>query len=98
MLNSMLNSTQHCPHATCQTAGLGGSAAVCAVYPFHENSKTVLLMLVGLLGTLNSIAFSTSYQIVTHFAISNSVALTTGGLSCHSMNHTHFVGHSRQDQ
>ena len=59
-------------------AGLGGSAVVCAIYPFYENFKEVLLLLVALLGVLNSIAFSTSYQIVTHFTTSNSVALTTG--------------------
>ncbi|KAL0033491.1 hypothetical protein WJX77_011956 [Trebouxia sp. C0004] len=58
--------------------GLGGSALVCAIYPFYETSRTVLLVLVSLLGLCNSVAFSTSYQIVTHFGTSNSVALTTG--------------------
>jgi len=60
------------------SAGLGGSALVCAIYPFYETSRTVLLGLVSLLGLCNSVAFSTSYQVVTHFGTSNSVALTTG--------------------
>ena len=60
------------------SAGLGGSALICAIYPFYEASRTILLVLVSLLGLCNSIAFSTSYQIVTHFGTSNSVALTTG--------------------
>lgn len=38
----------------------------------------VLLSLVAFLGLCNSIAFSTAYQIVTHFQTSNSVALTLG--------------------
>ncbi|DBA76842.1 TPA: hypothetical protein ACH3X2_008857 [Trebouxia sp. C0005] len=58
--------------------GVGGSAVICAIYPFYEASRTILLLLVSLLGLCNSIAFSTSYQIVTHFGTSNSVALTTG--------------------
>ncbi|DBB16535.1 TPA: hypothetical protein ACH3X3_014799 [Trebouxia sp. C0006] len=58
--------------------GLGGSALICAIYPFYEASRTILLVLVSLLGLCNSIAFSTSYQTVTHFGTSNSVALTTG--------------------
>lgn len=58
--------------------GLGGSTLICIVYPFYESSRDVLLVLVSLLGLCNSVAFSTSYQIVTHFSTSNSVALTTG--------------------
>ena len=38
----------------------------------------MLLVLVSLLGLCNSVAFSTSYQVVTHFSTTNSVALTTG--------------------
>ena len=67
-----------CLHLYTLSAGLGGSALVCAIYPFYESSRTVLLVLVSLLGLCNSVAFSTSYQIVTHFGTSNSVALTTG--------------------
>ena len=59
-------------------AGLGGSTVICVVYPFCEGNRNVLLVLVSLLGLCNSVAFSTSYQIVTHFATPNSVALTTG--------------------
>lgn len=65
-------------HLCTLSAGLGGSAVICAIYPFYEASRTILLLLVSLLGLCNSIAFSTSYQIVTHFGTSNSVALTTG--------------------
>jgi len=67
-----------CLHLYTLSAGLGGSALICAIYPFYEASRTILLVLVSLLGLCNSIAFSTSYQIVTHFGTSNSVALTTG--------------------
>ena len=67
-----------CLHLYTLFAGLGGSALICAIYPFYEASRTILLVLVSLLGLCNSIAFSTSYQIVTHFGTSNSVALTTG--------------------
>lgn len=59
-------------------AGLGGSTLICIVYPFCESSRNVLLVLVSLLGLCNSVAFSTSYQIVTHFSTNNSVSLTTG--------------------
>ena len=67
-----------CLHLYTLFAGLGGSTLICAIYPFYEASRTILLVLVSLLGLCNSIAFSTSYQIVTHFGTSNSVALTTG--------------------
>ena len=60
------------------SAGLGGSALISAIYPFYESSRNVLIVLVSILGLCNSIAFSTSYQVVTHFGTSNSVALTTG--------------------
>lgn len=50
----------------------------CIIYPFCESRKNVLLVLVSVLGLCNSVAFSTSYQIVTHFSTINSVALTTG--------------------
>ena len=66
--------------------GLGGSTVVCALYPFFETSRTVLLVLVALLGLCNSVAFSTSYQVVTHFATGSSVALTTGGHASFTQN------------
>ena len=59
-------------------SGLGGSAAISLTYPFYDNERIVLLTLVALLGLCNSIAFSTAYQVVTHFQTESSVALTTG--------------------
>lgn len=78
MCTFLSNTGVSCLHLYTLSSGLGGSALICAIYPFYEASRTILLVLVSLLGLCNSIAFSTSYQIVTHFGTSNSVALTTG--------------------
>ena len=51
---------------------------ICLAYPFYDRERMVLLSLVAFLGLCNSIAFSTAYQIVTHFHTDNSVSLTTG--------------------
>jgi hypothetical protein len=61
-------------------SGLGGSGLVCAVYPLYMNtmSRMYLLAIVALLGLCSSIAFGSSYQLVSHFPTINIVALSIG--------------------
>ncbi len=59
-------------------AGLGGSAIICAAYPFFPAQARVILGIVSLLGVLAGIAFGSSYQLVSRFGNDESVALTTG--------------------
>jgi len=59
--------------------GLGGCAAVTAVWPFAHRSHRTLLSLVVVLGLVAGIAFSASYQLVARFANKNTISL---GLGC----------------
>ena len=43
--------------------GLAGSLAICASFPFTTRTHSSLLWTVMLLGTVSSVAFSTSYQV-----------------------------------
>ncbi|KAK9849775.1 hypothetical protein WJX84_003292 [Apatococcus fuscideae] len=58
--------------------GLGGSAIICALYPFYAESVPYLLWVTAFLGVFSGIAFGSSYQLVAYFEPVNTVALTTG--------------------
>ncbi|KAK9828283.1 hypothetical protein WJX74_007233 [Apatococcus lobatus] len=58
--------------------GLGGSAIICALYPFYAESVPYLLWITAFLGVFSGIAFGSSYQLVAYFEPVNTVALTTG--------------------
>jgi len=55
---------------------------VCATFPFHAQKAGVLLLAVALLGVFSGVAFGSSYQLVSRFSDSESVALTTGTRRC----------------
>lgn len=59
-------------------AGLGGSAILCAAFPFYPADERVILAAVALLGVCAGVAFGSSYQLVSRFGARESVALTTG--------------------
>ena len=48
-------------------AGLLGSLVICALFPFTTRTHSSLLWTAMLLGTVSSVAFSTSYQLVQWF-------------------------------
>ena len=73
--------TKFSPALLCH-AGLGGSAIICAAYPFFPAQARVILGVVSLLGVLAGIAFGSSYQLVSRFGNDESVALTTGAPLC----------------
>ena len=77
----MIISTEHRRSCCrCCNAGLGGSAIICAAFPFYPAEAKVVLGVVSLLGVLAGIAFGSSYQLVSRFGNDESVALTTGHL------------------
>eukprot|EP00775_Hariotina_reticulata_P003412 gene3412-3685_t len=60
------------------TAGLCGCAALSATYPFISTRLVYLLWLVVGLGSVSSVAFSTSYQLVAWFRSADTIALGIG--------------------
>lgn len=58
--------------------GLGGLVLLCLALPYCCGSITALLAATAAVGVCYSIAFGTSYQLVTHFPPGCTVALTTG--------------------
>ncbi|WIA22536.1 hypothetical protein OEZ86_009526 [Tetradesmus obliquus] len=62
--------------------GLGGLVLLCLALPYCCGSITALLAATAAVGVCYSIAFGTSYQLVTHFPPGCTVALTTGFVSC----------------
>ena len=58
--------------------GLGGSALICAAFPFYPADARLILALVALLGVCAGIAFASSYELVSQFGARETVALTTG--------------------
>lgn len=59
-------------------AGLGGSAVLCAAFPFYPADVRIILAVVAMLGVFAGVAFGSSYQLVSRFGARESVALTTG--------------------
>jgi hypothetical protein len=59
--------------------GLGGLALLCLALPYCCSSTQALLAATAAVGVCYSIAFGTSYQLVTHFPPACTVSLTTGG-------------------
>ena len=62
----------------CPPAGFGGCAAVLAAFPHLQDSLAQVLGAVAALGITSSIAFGTSYQLVSGYGSSSTVGLTIG--------------------
>ncbi|KAF6261556.1 hypothetical protein COO60DRAFT_1636708 [Scenedesmus sp. NREL 46B-D3] len=62
--------------------GLGGLALLSLALPYCCGSIQALLAATAAVGVCYSIAFGTSYQLVTHFPPACTVSLTTGFVSC----------------
>ena len=60
------------------SAGFGGCAAVLAAFPHLQGSLVQVLSAVAALGIASSIAFGTSYQLVSSHGSSSTVGLTIG--------------------
>ena len=59
--------------------GLAGSLAICASFPFTTRTHSSLLWTVMLLGTVSSVAFSTSYQVTRSYWYHGGVTYLTYG-------------------
>ena len=59
-------------------AGLGGAGLLSALFPFLSSHLSSVLALTTLIGLCCGVAFTSSYQLVSHFGVECSKSLTIG--------------------